>query len=126
MSRFMVGNLFLVASLVSATASHIMLKALIDQMQTGSLSWSAVSQLLTAPRILRLAAAVALLVVGFLCWLLCLTRLELSYAYPVASSSVILVTAFSIVVLGESVTWRMWLGTILILVGVVLLRPENG
>ena len=126
MSRFLVGNLFLVVSMVCATASHVLLKGLLDQLQPGSLTWNTLGQFLTAPRVVRGFVAATLLVVGFLFWLLCLTRLELSYAYPVASSSVLLITAFSIAVLGESVSWRMWLGTVLILVGIVLLRPDNG
>ena len=125
MSRFLVGNLFLVLSMLCATASHILIKGLLDQLQPGSLSWGTLGQLLTGPRLFRGSAAAALLVVGFLSWLLCLSRLELSYAYPVASSSVLLVTAFSIAVLGESVSWRMWLGTLLILAGIILVRPGH-
>jgi drug/metabolite transporter (DMT)-like permease len=125
MSRFMVGNLYLVLSMLCATASHILLKGLIDQVQPESLSWSELSQFLTAPRLLRLVSAGILLVGGFLSWLACLARLDLSYAYPVASTSVLLVAAFSIAVLGESVSWRTWLGTVLILAGIVLLRPQN-
>lgn len=126
MSRFLVGNLFLVLSMLCATASHILLKGLIDQVQLEAFSWSALSQFLDGSRLLRGVAAGLLLVAGFVSWLLCLARLELSYAYPVASTSVLLVTAFSIAVLGESVSWRMWLGTVLILAGIVLLRPEGG
>ena len=126
MSRFLVGNLFLILSMVCGTASHILVKGLIDQVQPDALSWSSLSQFLTGPRMLRGAAAGTLLVVAFLAWLLCLARLDLSYAYPVASTSVLLVAAFSIAVLGESVSWRTWLGTLLILLGIVLLRPQNG
>ena len=56
MSRFLVGNLFLILSMVCATSSHILLKGLIDQVQPGSLSLSSLSQFLTAPRLLRASA----------------------------------------------------------------------
>ncbi len=58
-------------------------------------------------------------------WALCLSRLSLSYAYPVASTSVLLIAVFSVVVLGEAISLKMWAGTALILVGIVLLRPAT-
>ena len=66
-----------------------------------------------------------MLVAGFLFWILCLVRLELSYAYPVACSSVLFVSLFSVIFLGETVTPRMWIGTAFILVGLVLLMPKK-
>jgi uncharacterized membrane protein len=43
----------------------------------------------------------------------------------VASTSVLLIAIFSVVVLGEAINLRMWAGTALILVGIVLLRPAG-
>jgi drug/metabolite transporter (DMT)-like permease len=62
-----------------------------------------------------------LLVAGFLLWVLCLTKLDLSYAYPVVCSSVLLVAFFSGLFLGETITVRTWCATALILAGLVLL-----
>lgn len=125
MSRFLSGNLYLVASMFCVTTSHVMIKGLIDQAQPESFAWRALGQFLTVERLIRGGIAGVLLVAGFVTWMLCLTRLDLSYAYPVASTSVLLISLFSVLVLGETVTPRMWLGTALILVGVVLLRPER-
>jgi uncharacterized membrane protein len=63
--------------------------------------------------------------VGLVFWLLCLDRLNLSYAYPIACSSVLLVALFSGLFLGETVTLKMWSGTVLILIGIVLLMPAR-
>lgn len=126
MSRFLVGNLYLLGSMCCVTVSHIMIKALIDQTPDFSLSWSTVESFLTRDRLLRGFVAGVFLVAGFLTWLLSLSKLELSYAYPVASCSVLFISLFSVVVLGEALTMRMWIGTALILVGVILLRPTNG
>jgi len=125
MSRFFVGNLFLLVSVVSATGGHVLLKSVVDEVKSTALSWETVQALGAAGRLWRGGAGAALVVVGFLFWLLALTRLDLSYAFPVACSSILLVTLFSVIFLGEPATARIWIGTVLILVGVVLLTPPK-
>ena len=125
MSKFAMGNVFLFASMLCTTTSHIMIKALIDQAGEEGLTLSSLPELFTGPKLLRSVLAGSLLVAGFLFWALCLSRLTLSYAYPVASTSVLLIAIFSVVVLGEAINLRMWAGTALILVGIVLLRPAG-
>jgi len=125
MSRFLVGNLFLLLSVVGATGGHVLLKSVVDDVKSSGLSWETVQALGTASRLLRGGAGAALVVVAFLFWLLALTRLDLSYAYPVACSSLLLVTLFSVVFLGEPVTLRIWVGTVLVLAGVALLMPTK-
>ncbi len=125
MSKFAVGNILLFASMLCTTASHIMIKALIDEAGDKDLTLSGLFALFTGPKLFRSLIAGSLLVAGFLLWALCLSRLSLSYAYPVASTSVLLIAIFSVVVLGEAINLRMWAGTALILVGIVLLRPAG-
>ena len=125
MSKFAMGNILLFGSMLCTTASHIMIKALIDEAGEESLTLSSLFALFTGPKFLRSVVAGLLLVAGFLLWALCLSRLSLSYAYPVASTSVLLIAVFSIVVLGEAISPKMWAGTVLILVGIVLLRPAG-
>lgn len=126
MSPFLAGNLFLFGSMVFVTASHIMIKALIDQAMAESLTWNTLGQFLTTGRIVRGGIAGVFLVSGFLAWIVSLTKLDLSYAYPVASTTVLFISLFSVIVLGESLTSRMWIGTGLILFGIILLRPVSG
>ena len=64
-------------------------------------------------------------VAGFGFWVLALARLELSYAYPIACSSILFVALLSTVFLGEPMTPKMWVGTVMILVGVILLTPQQ-
>jgi len=125
MSKFAVGNLFLLASMVCTTASHVMIKGLVDEGGGKGLSLETLLDLVSGAKFLRSASAAALLVAGFLFWVLCLSRLSLSYAYPVASTSVLLIAVFSVVTLGETITPKMWVGTALVLVGIVLLRPAG-
>jgi drug/metabolite transporter (DMT)-like permease len=125
MSKFAMGNILLFASMLCTTTSHVMIKGLIDQAGDDGLTVSSLFELFTGPKLLRSALAGFLLVLGFLLWALCLSRLSLSYAYPVASTSVLLIAVFSVAILGETINPRMWAGTVLILVGIVLLRPAG-
>jgi len=124
-TRFLTGNLFLLLSMLCAVSSQILLKALIDEVHGSGTGWRWVTGLFATERAVRVGSAGALLVAGFLFWVACLTRLELSYAYPVACASVLFVSLFSVLVLGEAVTIRMWAGTALIVVGLVLLMPPK-
>ncbi|HEX2028321.1 MAG TPA: EamA family transporter [Nitriliruptorales bacterium] len=53
-------------------------------------------------------------------WLVTLSRLPLSTAYPVVSLSYVLILAFSVVVLGERPSGLVWAGVILITFGITL------
>ena len=125
MSKFVVGNLYLLLSVVSGTFGHILLKSVVDEVKGSELGWPMVQAFFSAERFWRGGGGAALVVVAFVFWLLALTRLDLSYAYPVACSSLLLVTLFSVIFLGEPVTLRVWVATVLILGGVVLLAPTK-
>jgi drug/metabolite transporter (DMT)-like permease len=64
-------------------------------------------------------------VTGFAFWLMCLARLPLGYAYPVACSSIVIVALLGVVFLGEAITPRMLGGTLLIVLGVWLVTPRQ-
>ncbi len=54
-------------------------------------------------------------------WLILLSRVELSYAYPALSLGYVLVTIISAMVLNEVVSPMRWLSVAVICVGVILL-----
>lgn len=125
MSRFLIGNLFLLLSMICATSSQILLKAVIDDVQPSGSNLGQLQAFLEGGKALRTLAALSLLVLGFAFWVLCLVRLDLSYAYPIACASILFVTFFSVVFLGEPVTARVWGGTVLVVVGIILLMPSK-
>jgi drug/metabolite transporter (DMT)-like permease len=125
MSRFLTGNLFLLLSMVGAAGGHILLKGVVDEVKSTGLSWQTIQALGSADRFWRAGGGAALVVLAFLFWLLALARLDLSYAYPVACCSLLLVAFFSAIFLGEPVTGRTWIATVLILAGIVLLAPKS-
>ncbi len=121
MSRFFIGNLFLAGSMVCAVASQLLIKTMIDEVAPSALSWEQLRAFLEGDRLLRSGLAVALLVAGFLCWIMCLVKLDLSYAYPIVCTTVLFVALASVIFLGETMTFRGWIATGLVLAGLVLL-----
>ena len=125
MSRFAVGNIFLLLSMLCSAGGHLVVKLTMDEARIASAGGASWLQLLTLPRLLLGGSGLSLVAVAFVFWLLCLARLDLSYAYPIASASVLFVTLFSALFLHEVVTPRTWLGTVLVIVGVALIGPSR-
>lgn len=124
MSGFVVGNVFLLTSLLLASVSQVAMKALLNRMDMQELSLSALRQ--QDLGVFAMAAVIGVMIVGgFVFWALSLTKLNLSYAYPIACSSALLVALLSAVVLGETVTLKTWMGTLLIVVGTALIIPST-
>ena len=86
----------MIASILCAVSSQIMIKALLDEVQSVAEGWQAVQELLSDGRLLRATVA-----------------------------GVLLVAFFSAHALGEAVSPRVWLGTVLILLGIVALGPTR-
>lgn len=74
-------------------------------------------RMLTNPRIL---AGGALFVSGALFWLAAISRVPLSWAYPMLAMGYVLVLVFSALFLKEQVSLLRWSGVLLIGVGMIL------
>lgn len=55
-----------------------------------------------------------------LCWMLAMTKLDLSHAYPFVSLSFVLVLFLSALLFGEPLTWAKVAGIALVIAGVAL------
>lgn len=115
------GNLYLVGSMVCAVASQLLIKTMIDEVRPSAFSWEQLRPFLEGDRLFRSGLSVALLVAGFVCWILCLVKLDLSYAYPIVCTTVLFVALASVIFLGETMTLKGWVATGLVLAGLVLL-----
>ncbi len=67
-----------------------------------------------------IVAGIMLYAVSMLFWLLVLSRVDLSLAYPMLALGYVGVLLVSLFVLGEKVTAVRWIGTALIILGVML------
>jgi drug/metabolite transporter (DMT)-like permease len=107
---------------VIGTAGQLLLKRVMNGIGpvggAGSRSvGSIVSRLAGDPLFL---AAVGLYALGFVIWLVVLSRLSLSYAYPILALSYCLVPFFSRYYFSEQISPMRWLGIAIIFVGVVV------
>jgi len=57
-------------------------------------------------------------IINFFLWMAVLSRVDLSVAFPVGSTSYIFVPLLAVIFLGESVTGLRWAGIILIILGI--------
>ncbi len=101
--------------------AQVMLKAGVNA--SGKIAFTS-STLLTSFKILLVNP---LVIIGFvtyalsaLFWLFILTRVELSFAYPMMGLSFVLLALISMVFLGENVSFIRWLGVFVIVFGVFL------
>jgi drug/metabolite transporter (DMT)-like permease len=121
MSQFAVGNMFLGLSVLLGAGAQVVLKRLMLAMGGGGIQALTPVRLWNDGLLSVATAAGAMLIAGFLFWLASLSRLDLSYAYPVACTSALLVAVFSALFLNETVTLKMIAGTILMVAGAALL-----
>ncbi len=125
MSKFMTGNFLLLSSMVLGAGSQVLIKSLMNKYQGSLLNIADIKAFIDIPNIMGVAISAMMLVLGFIFWIFALAKLNLSYAYPIACTSVIFVALFGSIFLGELITLRMSLGTVLILVGIILLMPTE-
>lgn len=116
--------LMLLASIALATTGQLLLKAGVDVIgaATGGLGIGDIGTLIGGIFTnWRLIAGLGLFGMSSVFWLLTLSRLELSTAYPFVSLSYLLILGFSVVALGERPPLITWGGAGLIMVGIILI-----
>lgn len=79
-----------------------------------------------APRwLVFMVVAIALLTIRFFVWLGLMTRFDLSFLYPFEALEPLLLVLAAAVFLREKLTWRIWLGVLLITGGVALVSLSD-
>jgi len=119
--------IILLASIMTASTAQLFLKKGALALRGLSLSWSALSDLiLSVFRNRWLFSGGVLFVISFFFYIFSLSKLNLSFAYPVmVSLGMVLVLLGSQLFLGENLSWLQVLGIILILFSIYLLTPRN-
>lgn len=112
-------TLVLIASCFSVTG-EVLLKSGMDRV--GVLSFTSLGS--TAIKMLHtwhLWAGFGSIGIGAVFWLAAISRVDLSWAYPMLATGYILVLIFSAIVLHEHVSHIRWLGAIVIVLGIYLI-----
>ena len=114
--------LLLVLSVGFATGGQLMLKAaMTDVGRIGTAQISEPGQtVLRAAREPKLWLGLVLFGVSSVFWLVVLSRVDLSLAYPMVGLSYVIIVALAKLVLDESVPAVRWAGVIIIAVGIAL------
>lgn len=115
--------LLVLAAIFLSVTGELLLKSGMDVIRNeiGVLGLSnllpGVKRILTSPRIL---GGFGFFGMGAFFWLAALSRVSLSWAYPMLSIGYILVLLFSTIVLKEQVSMLRWVGVLVICLGIVL------
>lgn len=64
--------------------------------------------------------------ISFIVWLYVLSRMQLSYAYPVISLSYVIVAVLGFLILNEKISYNAWAGILLVVAGVSLIGIDIG
>ncbi|MDX2286245.1 MAG: hypothetical protein NW241_18900 [Bacteroidia bacterium] len=122
--RFLTGLLFLAANLVVSVAAQFVLKAAMARLGKFGEGGDALAYLISMinPMVI---GGLALYASGTVLWLLTLTKLELSFAYPVATVQYLLVFIGAWLIFDESISWLRVLGLAVITGGVLIISMDH-
>lgn len=114
--------IYILISVLASTVGQLLLKKGMNSMGSITLSsnqfLSTVWKMVTNPYVF---IGLAIYFAGTVFWLAALSRVDLSYAYPFASLSYVIMLAASWIMFDEKITLSRVLGTIVIGIGVLLI-----
>lgn len=122
MSPRLIDHLWILMTVAFATYSQLVLKWQMNEVGAlpADLAGKAVSLLQALVRPWVLTALFATFLSG-ICWMVALTKFDLSYAFPFTGLSFILMFAAGALVFGEQTSLTKLLGTLLVLAGLLVL-----
>ena len=115
--------LIMLTSIALATTAQLLLKA--GMTKVGAITeiaaaGGAIALVLRVVTTWQVVAGLGLFGLSAIFWLVTLSRVPLSTAYPVVSLSYVLILAFSALVLHERPSPGVWVGAVLIMCGIAL------
>ncbi|WP_448543597.1 EamA family transporter [Roseiflexus sp.] len=121
MTPMMLTLILILIPTVTGVAGQLLLKVGMSQLGALEISIAAIPSLIAriilSPYII---VGLAIYFGGVFFWLLALNRADLSYVYPFASLSYVLITLASWLLLHEAVPPMRWIGLVVICIGVML------
>ena len=117
--------IFIMASVCAGVAGQLALKHGMSQLGAQSLNvatvTSMVGKIIMSPWVIL---GLVIYAGGTFFWLMVLSRVDLSFAYPMLSTSYVLVLGTSWLFLGESISMLRIVGVVTILFGVILISQS--
>lgn len=121
--NFRIGLLYLLANLVVSVCAQLMLKK--GMLELGAFELAGGGSYLLEMLHPLVVGGLILYACGTVLWLLCLTKLDLSFAYPVGTLQYLLVFAGAWLWFGEEISLMRLLGLGVICVGVLFLALDR-
>lgn len=122
MSKTLINILLLALSIILAVAGQLTMKAGMNKV--GEIGGEDISHLgnliLRVIKSVWAVVGILLYAISAVFWLVILSRVDLSVAYPLVATGYVLVVIFSWLVFKEDVRWVTWVGLALIVAGVIL------
>jgi multidrug transporter EmrE-like cation transporter len=111
--------LIVITAICFSVSGELLLKSGMGSVGILSFSnfWPTLGKVFTNPRIL---SGFGLFGIGAVFWLAAISRVPLSWAYPMLSIGYVLILLFSAIILKEQVAPLRWVGALVICVGIVL------
>jgi drug/metabolite transporter (DMT)-like permease len=116
-SRRALGHSFLAASLFFGVGGQLLLKFAVDEMRVHPDMWLSYFWLL---------CGLGVYAVGIGSWMLCLSYLDLSYAYPFTGLNYVMVLGASWLLFGEALSLQRITGVVVICLGIALIPSRSG
>ena len=113
----MVANLLLLSSVLLITMGQILIKFGINELAIDKGGMSLVNTLFVAFGSIKIIMGIFLAGMASIAWVLLLTKIELSYAYPFMMMPIVLVSILSLFFFNESIDLTQWLGIAFIIIG---------
>lgn len=112
----------IIISIAIAAAGQLCLKAGMNEVGriTSDAFASPIGTFLRVTRVPMVWLGLFLYGLSAVFWMTVLSRVDLSFAYPMVGFSYVVVLLFSALLLGEQVSPLRWLGTLVIVLGIVL------
>ena len=118
----MTSYLFILGTIVFTVAGQIILKYGMPTFGSPpSSSGEMLPYLFRAATSIYFISSLSLALIAAFCWIIALSKFELSFAYPFMSLSFVLVVLFSWMLFAEQVSLVRWLGVMVICLGVFLI-----
>jgi multidrug transporter EmrE-like cation transporter len=113
-------------SIATSVAAQTLIKISVSQPGSPQLAtFNPIAIILLIFKSPLLIVGLALYGVGALSWIMVLSRLNLSYAYPFLALNFVLIALVSRMVLGESIPLMRWVGILLICGGIIAIASSN-
>ena len=117
LSRWALGHYFLAASLLFGVSGQLLLKFAVDEVHTHPDVWHSYFWIL---------CGLGVYAIGIGSWMLCLSYLDLSYAYPFTGLNYVMVLGASWLLFHEEPSFQRIVGVLVICLGVALIPSQSG